>query len=62
VNIPWGDWQFWAVSTAAVVAILYIFRGVIPPRWSPFARKRKGKPTSLTIGGRAPRDHHERGK
>lgn len=43
--MPWGDWQFWVVTLAAVVAVWMLFRVLIPPK--------RGKRTELTIGGEA---------
>lgn len=51
--MPVGDWQFWVVTAAALAAALYLLREVLPPRMSPF-RRRRGKSASLTISGRAP--------
>lgn len=47
--MPWGDWQFWVVTGAAVCAGAWLLRGFIPG----LKKKRpKGKRATLTIGGR----------
>lgn len=45
-----ADWQFWVVTAIALGALLYLMRGVIPERW--WARKKPGRPASLTIEGK----------
>ncbi|CAG0962530.1 hypothetical protein PHYC_00805 [Phycisphaerales bacterium] len=55
MSIPWNDWQFWVVTAAAMLALIYVLREVIPVKRWPFKRKGKGKPTSLTIDGKSPR-------
>lgn len=30
--MPWGDWQFWAVTLAAIVALVAVVRPLIPSR------------------------------
>jgi hypothetical protein len=42
--MPWGDWQFWVVTLAAIAGLYTIARILIPKR------KTKFKAT-LTIGG-----------
>lgn len=49
MNLPVHDWQFWVVTLAAVLAGAYVLRELIPWPW----KKPKGKPTTLTIGGRS---------
>ncbi|GJQ29432.1 MAG: hypothetical protein HBSAPP03_13160 [Phycisphaerae bacterium] len=51
--MPVHDWQFWVVSLAAVLALAYLLREVLPAKWSPFRRKPRGKPTTLTVKGKA---------
>jgi len=52
MSLPWGDWQFWVVTFAAVAAMALLARRVFP------RRKGKGRgPTrkvSLTIEGKQP--------
>ncbi len=50
--VPAHDWQFWVVTVCAVLAALYIVRAALPERLKPL--KRRGKTTSLTIGGKSP--------
>lgn len=42
--MPWGDWQFWVVTIAAVVGVAALVRVLLPAR-------KKAVKTSLTIGG-----------
>lgn len=49
---PIGDWQFWVVSAAALIAAWVVLRRVIPtPGKKRRARERKA---SLTVEGRTP--------
>ncbi|MBS0198541.1 MAG: hypothetical protein JSR77_17460 [Planctomycetes bacterium] len=50
--VPAHDWQFWVVTVCAILAGLYIVRSALPERLRPL--KRRGKATSLTIGGKSP--------
>ncbi|MEL6739202.1 MAG: hypothetical protein AAFP26_00950 [Planctomycetota bacterium] len=43
--MPWGDWQFWLVTLAAIGGLALIVRAVLPKR-------KRGKKTSLTISAR----------
>jgi len=54
VSLPVGDWQFWVVTAAAALAAMYLLREVLPAKVSPFRKRRKGKPASLTISGKTP--------
>ncbi len=45
MSLPLGDWQFWVVTVAAIVALALITRSLWPKR-------RKPKRTHLTIGGK----------
>jgi hypothetical protein len=54
VKVPIHDWQFWAVTAAALAALAYVLREVLPAKWSPFKSRRKGKSASLTIEGKSP--------
>ncbi len=51
--MPVDDWQFWVVSVLAVLALAYLLREVLPERWSPFKRKKRGKATTLTVKGKS---------
>jgi hypothetical protein len=44
--MPWGDWQFWVVTAAAVGGLIALWRTVVP------RRRPAPKRTELTIGGR----------
>lgn len=50
-KFPVGDWQFWIVTTVAIVATIWLFRKLLPKRVFG-GRRRGGKPATLTIGGR----------
>jgi hypothetical protein len=54
VGLPLGDWQFWAVTASAVLALAWILRGVLPiPFLSRRHRRRKQeRHVNLTVGGR----------
>lgn len=51
-SFPIHDWQFWIVTTIFVIAIVFMFRGVLP--WT--RKKVGGKSTrvSLTVRGKTP--------
>jgi len=49
---PIDDWQFWVVTGAAMVAAWWLLRGLLP-RSLGGKRKRRGRRTTLTVGGRA---------
>lgn len=51
-KFPVGDWQFWIVTTVAIVAAVWLFRRLLPKRLFG-GHRRGGKPATLTIGGRA---------
>lgn len=53
MHLPLEDWQFWVVTLAAGLAGLYLLREVLPPRMSPFRRRPRGKPTTLTVKGKS---------
>ncbi|MEM7754572.1 MAG: hypothetical protein AAF297_02935 [Planctomycetota bacterium] len=42
--MPWGDWQFWVVTVAAVGAIVWLGRSVLP--------KRRARKTELTVSAK----------
>lgn len=46
--MPWGDWQFWVVTLAAVGGVVALARVLLPKR-------KKGVRTTLTVGGQTPR-------
>jgi len=50
--VPVHDWQFWVVTTGAVIAAVFIVRAAIPEKYRP-GRRRRGKAANLTIGGRS---------
>lgn len=43
-TFPVDDWQFWAVSTCALVAGLYLFRGFLP-----WPKKKRGREKRVTL-------------
>ena len=45
--MPWGDWQFWLVTLAAIAAAWTLWRALVP--------RKRGKRTELTVGGASPR-------
>ncbi len=55
--MPVGDWQFWVVTAAFLVALGFILRAVAPvPYFSARARRRrKERRVTLTIRGRSVR-------
>lgn len=53
MKLPVNDWQFWVVSVGALVALVYLLRNILPEKWVPFRKSRKGRAATLTIGGKA---------
>lgn len=47
--MPWGDWQFWIVTVAALGAAAWLLRGWLP---SVRSAKRTQRRATLTIGGK----------
>lgn len=45
--MPWGDWQFWVVTLAAVLALVWLVRLFKP-------KKKRSVRTNLTINGDRP--------
>lgn len=43
--MPWGDWQFWAVTLVAMIGLAAVARAVLP-------RRRRGKRTALTVSAK----------
>jgi hypothetical protein len=56
--MPLGDWQFWAVTLAAIVAVAFILKPLLPgrpstpPCGSCSQGDRRPRRTGLTIEGR----------
>jgi hypothetical protein len=48
--MPWGDWQFYVVTLAALCGVWAAVRSVLPRK-----RKGGGRKTTLTIEGKKPR-------
>lgn len=48
---PVGDWQFWAVTVAALGAGAWLLRGVLG-LLVPSRRRRRGKRAALTVEGK----------
>lgn len=53
--MPWADWQFWAVTAAALAGAWFVLRPLLPGRRDdcgacgpPAARPKR---TNLTVGG-----------
>lgn len=51
-GFPVGDWQFWVVTTIALVAAIWLLRRLLPKRLFS-AHRRPVKPATLTIAGKA---------
>lgn len=54
MSLPIHDWQFWATTGAAIFALAWLLRGVLPiPFLSRRHRRRKNqKRVTLTVDGR----------
>jgi|LakMenEpi03Aug12_release.lakeMendotaPanAssembly.Ray.scaffolds.fasta_scaffold3467674_2 hypothetical protein len=59
--MPWSDWQFWAVSLAALAGAFFVIRPLLPTRSGGSCRScpadgapPKPKRATLTIEGEAP--------
>lgn len=51
--MPVSDWQFWAVTLLAAVALFYVLRAVVPDSFWPRRFRRKGqRRATLTVGGK----------
>jgi hypothetical protein len=57
MRVPWDDWQFWVVTAAALVALGWLLRGVVPvPYFSAHQRRRRReRRVNLTVGGKSVR-------
>lgn len=49
MNFPTHDWQFFAATGIAILAILWLFRRFLPGAKQ--RKRRRGRRTSLTIEG-----------
>ena len=48
MSVPWHDWQFWAVTLIALLALWWLARGLLPG-----AGKRRGRTkATLTVRGK----------
>lgn len=45
MHLPTGDWQFWVVTTATLVAAIWLCRGAMPKGW----RRRGGRGTKVSL-------------
>ena len=45
--MPWGDWQFWIVTLAALGAVLWLIRMLYP-------KKKRSVRADLTVHGEKP--------
>jgi bacteriorhodopsin len=48
MNFPVRDWQFWAVTAAFVLALLWLFRGMLFRS----RRRRRAHRATLTVSGK----------
>lgn len=53
MKFPTHDWQFWVVSVAALGAVVYIGRGLLPARLG--GKKKKGTRATLTVSAKKPK-------
>lgn len=55
MRLPVGDWQFWATTAPAILALAWILRGVLPiPYLSKrYRQKKRQRRVNLTVGGKA---------
>lgn len=54
MSLPVHDWQFWVVSGAAALALLYMIRSAVGLLLPKRRRKRaRGRRTTLTVKGRS---------
>lgn len=52
MTFPLGDWQFWVASGLALLALLWLLRGLIPwRRLLGRPAKRRGRRATLTLDG-----------
>ncbi len=51
MTLPVNDWQFWAVTTAFALALLWMLRATLPGSSS--RRKKRTKKATLTLEGKA---------
>jgi hypothetical protein len=54
LSMPLGDWQFWATSLLAILALAWLLRGIVPIPFLSKARRhaRHSRRVNLTIGGK----------
>jgi len=58
--MPTDDWQFWVVTGAAVVALGWLVRRVVPMPGR--SRRQRGTRATLTVGGKTVETRHKAGK
>lgn len=54
MTFPLHDWQFWVVTGAALLAALWLLRGILPIPWLKRRRRRRrqSRSATLTVGGK----------
>ncbi len=58
---PVDDWQFWIVTTVALLAVVWLCRKLLPGRLLS-ARRHSTKPATLTISGKPVERTKKRGE
>lgn len=56
-SLPVNDWQFWVVTTAMIIAIAWLLKGVVPIPWlsKRHQRRRRERRATLTVKGKPAR-------
>lgn len=53
MKFPIHDWQFWVVSFAALAAVWYMTRSLLPAELG--GKKKRGTRTTLTVSAKKPK-------
>ena len=59
-TFPISDRHFWYASVLALLALVWVLRGLIPAKWWPrwlAGKHAKGKKTTLTVSAKKVRDN-----